>query len=273
MKGIDVSKWQGDIDWNKVKKSGIEFAIIRAGYGKEISQKDPYFDRNYAGAKAAGINVGVYWYSYAESVEDAKREARACLEVIKGKQFEMPIYFDLEEKKQFAKGKQFCSDLVKAFCNELEAAGYFTGLYMSRYFLQNYITEDVAKRYTMWVAEYGPKLNYGGQYGIWQNSSTGSVAGINGDVDTDICYVDYPSIIKDRGLNGFKKSSNTDNNADQGSVEENKPESVNTIYTVQKGDTLWAIAQKYDTTVAKLAQVNGIKNANLIYPGQKIKIE
>ena len=273
IKGIDVSKWQGEIDWKKVKAAGIQFAIIRAGYGREISQKDPYFDRNYAGAKAAGINVGAYWYSYAGSVEDAKKEARTCIEVLKGKQFEMPIYFDLEEKKQFDKGKQFCSDLVKAFCNELEAAGYFTGLYMSSWFLKNYISEDVRARYTMWVAEYGSKLNYSGAYGIWQHSSTGSIPGINGNVDLDIAYVDYPSIIKNGGFNGFKKSSNTGNNAGQGSTEVSKPEPVNIVYTVKAGDTLWAIAQKYDTTVDKLVAANGIKNPNLIFPGQKIKIQ
>lgn len=259
MKGIDVSKWQGNIDFKKVKASGIDFVIIRAGYGREISQKDEFFEKNYAGAKAAGLNVGAYWYSYADSVEDAVREANVCLEVLKGKQFEMPIYFDLEEKKQFDNGKQFCSDLVKAFCNKLEAAGYFTGLYISRWYLQNYITEEVANRYTMWIAEYGPKLNYSGQYGIWQNSSTGNVSGISGNVDTDICYVDYPSIIKDRGLNGFSEKP-----------VEVKP--VAKIYVVQKGDTLWAIAQKYNTTVDAIVKKNNINNANLIYPGQKLII-
>lgn len=256
MKGIDVSKWQGNIDWSKI--NNVDFVIIRAGYGREISQKDETFERNYAGAKAAGLNVGAYWYSYADSVEDAKKEARVCIEVLKGKQFEMPIYFDLEEKKQFDKGKQFCSELVKAFCNELEKAGYFAGLYISRWYLQNYITEDVAKRYALWIAEYGTKLNYVGQYGMWQNSSTGAISGINGNVDTDICYVDYPSIIKKGSFNGFGKVSNT-------------ASSVKT-YTVQRGDTLWAIAQKYDTTVDALVKKNNIKNANLIYPGQKLII-
>ena len=270
VKGIDVSKWQGEIDWNKVKKSGIEFAIIRAGYGREISQKDPYFDRNYAGAKAAGINVGAYWYSYAGSVEDAKKEAKVCLQVLAGKQFEMPIYFDLEEKFQFDKGKQFCSDLVKTFCNELEAAGYFTGLYMSSWFLKNYISEDVRARYTMWVAEYGSKLNYSGQYGIWQHSSTGAVSGINGNVDLDIAYVDYPSIIKKGGFNGFNKVSG--GNAASSDNVNNVQNPVNSVYTVKAGDTLWAIAQKYNTTVDALVRLNGIKNANLIFPGQKIKI-
>ena len=97
---IDVSKYQGDIDWAEVKRSGVEIAIIKAGYGRLVSQKDEKFEQNYAGAKAQGIKVGVYWYSYAMSKNEALLEAKACLEVIKGKQFEYPIYFDLEEQSR-----------------------------------------------------------------------------------------------------------------------------------------------------------------------------
>ena len=139
MKGIDVSQWNGVIDYNKVKSAGVDFVIIRAGYGKYISQKDPCFARNYSAAKAAGLKVGAYWYSYADTVEDAKKEAAVCLDVIKGKTFEFPIYFDLEEVKQFKKGIKFCSDVVTAFCTELEKAGYFAGLYCSTYYLNNYV--------------------------------------------------------------------------------------------------------------------------------------
>lgn len=109
IKGIDVSQHQGKIDFSAVKKSGIDFVIIRAGYGKYSKQKDPYFEQNYKNAKAAGLSVGAYWYSYAASAEDAKNEAKTCLEAIKNKKFEYPIYFDLEESSQFSKGKNFCS--------------------------------------------------------------------------------------------------------------------------------------------------------------------
>lgn len=270
MKGIDVSQYQGNIDFSKVK---TDFVIIRAGYGKYVSQKDPYFERNYEKAKAAGINVGAYWYSYANSVEDAKAEARACLEVIKNKTFEFPIYFDLEERMQFNRGRIFCDSIVKAFCGELEKAGYFAGLYISRSPLQTYISTDVAKRYALWIAEYGPKLNYAGTYGMWQYSSTGRVAGISGDVDMDICYVDYPKIIKNAGLNGFKKNtasavSNSDSNSNNKNTVVSNTERK--TYVVKKGDTLTAIAKKYDTTVDKLVRDNKINNANLIYPGQKL---
>lgn len=205
MKGIDVSKHQGNIDWSKVH---VDFAILRAGYGKELSQKDEQFENNYAGCKKNNIPCGVYWYSYATSVEEAKKEAKVCLEVIKGKTFEFPIFFDLEEKRQFDLGKKACSEMVQAFCDTLENAGYYAGLYCSTYYLTNFVTEAVRNRYAIWVAQYNDKCTYSGQYGIWQKSSEGKINGINGNVDIDECYIDYKSVIKKKGLNGF--SSDTD---------------------------------------------------------------
>lgn len=260
MNGIDVSKWQGDIDWTKVK---VDFAIIRAGYGREISQKDMKFEKNYQGAKKAGIPCGAYWYSYATNADEARKEAEVCLKVLKDKQYEMPIWYDVEEAKSFPKA----DEIIRAFCDALEAAGYFVGVYMSRYYLMTYVSESVRKRYAMWVAEYGAKLNYAGQYGIWQNSSTGKVNGIDSNVDTDICYVDYPSIIKDRGLNGFEKST------EEKPVEAKPVEAKPKTYAVQKGDTLTAIAKKYKTSVKKLVELNNIENPNLIYAGQVLKVQ
>lgn len=211
-KGIDVSEHQGDIDFNKVKSSGIDFVIIRAGYGKVISQKDKYFEQNYTKAKAAGLKVGAYWYSYADSIEAAQQEANVCIEVLKGKQFDMPIYFDVEEQKQFAKGKDFCSNIVDTFCKKLEAAKYYVGLYSSRSALNSYFSDNIKNRYALWVAEWGSKCNYSGQFGLWQNSSEGKVAGINGNVDTDICYIDYWTTIKTRGFNGYTVNATENTN-------------------------------------------------------------
>ena len=245
MKGIDVSYHNGNIDFAKVKAAGIEFVIIRAVYGKVISQKDKNFEKNYKAAKAAGLKVGAYWYSYARSSAEAAQEAAVCLEAIKGKQFEMPIYFDIEEQKQFNKGKAFCSDLVKTFCNALEKAKYYAGFYTGRYAVTHYISEDVAKRYAFWLAEWSSKVNYTGSYGMWQYSSTGKVNGISGNVDMDTSYVDYPAIIKRKGLNGYGM----------------------TTYTVQEGDTLTGIAKKCDISVDDLVKKNG-----LIKTGQVLKV-
>lgn len=272
IKGIDVSKHQGNVNFEKVKASGIDFVIIRAGYGKDISQKDKYFEQNYKSAKAAGLKVGAYWYSYADTVDEVKQEAKVCIQAIKGKTFEYPIYFDLEESSQFAKGKSFCDSLVKTFCNTLEEAGYWAGLYISRSPLQTHISSSVAKRYALWIAEYNDKCNYSGDYGMWQYSSKGKVSGISGNVDMDYCYVDYPAKIKAAGLNGYKKTTTAaKTTATKTTVKTSTSKTV--TYTVKKGDTLSAIAAKYKTTVAKLVKDNGIKNPDLIYPGQTIKIK
>ena len=285
LKGIDVSQWQKDIDWAKVKNSGVQFVIIRAGYGRSLSQKDPYFEKNYAGATKVGLKVGAYWYSYATSSSDAQQEAKTCIQAIKGKKFDFPIYFDLEEQSQFAKGRKFCDSLVEAFCGEMEKNGYFTGLYISRSPLQNYISSSVAKKYALWIAEYNSKCNYEGDYGMWQHTSNYRINGIQGNVDHNYCYVNYPEIIKSVGLNGFTKSDATikKSNSSSKSTTSSKTSTKNTntlkkttttIYTVKPNDNLTNIAKKYGTTVDKIVKDNKdkISNPNLIYPGQKFKI-
>lgn len=206
-KGIDVSKHNGVIDFQKVKAAGYDFVIIRAGYGKSATQKDTMFDLNYAKAKAAGLDVGAYWYSYAMSFDEGRAEATACLDVIKGKQFEYPIYFDLEEQKQFAKGKDFCSQLVRTFCAVIEDAGYWAGLYTSKSYLTTHIDAATANKYALWVAQWAAKCTYTGSYGMWQKSETGKVSGINGNVDLDECYLDYPKAVREKGLNGYQKQN------------------------------------------------------------------
>ena len=208
MKGIDVSVHNGNIDWNKVKADGIDFAIIRAGYGRLASQKDKRFEQNYSGAKAVGIPVGAYWYSYAMNENEARQEADVFLSVIKGKQFEMPVYFDLEEKKQFDLGKEKVSAIMRAFLEKVESAGYFTGLYGSASSLTTHTADDIKSRYTIWLAHWVNQTNYSSAYAIWQHSEKGKIAGINGNVDLDICYKDFPTVIKNKGLNGWGKAAN-----------------------------------------------------------------
>ena len=208
MRGIDVSTHNGAINWQRVKEAGIEFALLRAGFGKFASQKDAKFEENYTGAKAAGIPVGAYWYSYATTVAEARQEAQVCISILKGKQYEFPIYFDQEEKDTLATGKANCSAMVRAFCDVLEDAGYWAGLYTSRSMLQTYIEDDIKTRYALWIAEWSSKLNYSGAVGIWQYSDKGKVDGITVNTDLDECYVDYPADIKAAGLNGFSKAPN-----------------------------------------------------------------
>lgn len=205
--GIDVSEWQGEIDWEVVKALGkVDFAILRAGYGRFVTQIDKQFERNYAECKRFGIPCGAYWYSYAMSEDEARREAAVCCEVLNGKQFEYPIYVDVEDKEVFSLGRDKVSAIINAFLTALEKAGYFAGLYMSADPLTNCTTDYIRKRFAIWVAHHGVvKPSYGGYYGIWQKTNCGSVAGITGNVDLDECYTDYPAAIKSAGLNGFSR--------------------------------------------------------------------
>lgn len=204
--GIDVSKWQGNIDWNKAKRQ-IAFAIVRAGFGNLTSQKDTCFEENYKNAKSAAVPIGCYWYSYAKTPDDARKEADAFLEVVKGKQFEYPIYYDIEESDVLKLGKEKVSAIAKAFLDKVEKAGYWVGLYMSASYLNSVISDDIKKRYAVWVAHYtnATKPSYNGTFGMWQYTSKGKVDGIAGDVDMNRCYCYYEDHIRNKGLNGFKK--------------------------------------------------------------------
>ena len=200
-KGIDVSVWQGDnIDFNKVKAAGKNFVIIRAGCG---SSKDKYFESNYKKAKAAGLNVGVYWYAHALSEKASKEEANYVLNAISGKQLEYPVYYDIEQKEILAKGKTFCSAIATNFCTIMEKNKKFCGIYASKSYFDNYFTDTVKNKYSIWVAQYYDRCTYTGKYGMWQHSSKGSVSGISGNVDLDISYQNFPEIIKKAHLNGF----------------------------------------------------------------------
>lgn len=276
-KGIDVSEHQGVIDWSSVK---TDFAILRAGYGREISQKDHFFDTNYAGCKSNNIPCGVYWYSYATSEEDAVREAKTCLEVIKGKQFEYPIYFDVEEPTQFRLGRAKVSAIIKAFLDYVEKAGYWVGLYMSKYYLETYVTEEIRNRYAVWVAQYSNACTYRNQHGMWQYGIAGnskydtakvqSVSGIKGNCDCDYCYIDYPTQIKNAGLNGYTKPTTT-----TGAISNTpKSEENYATYTVVKNDNLWNIAQKFlknGSRYTEIKRLNGL-TSDVIHAGMTLKI-
>ena len=188
-KGIDVSEHQGHIDWAKVAKDGVQFAVIRAGYGREFSQKDDYFEQNYTAAKKAGIQVGAYWYSYADSVKRAEEEAKTCLKVLEGKKFDLPIFFDQEyEKSILALSSKTRTDIILKFLEIIQAAGRKCGLYSSTNFITTKLQASRLRQYPLWIAEYGSKLHYPGTVWAWQYASTGRVSGIKGHVDCNHGY-------------------------------------------------------------------------------------
>ena len=192
-KGIDVSEHQGVIDWAKVAKDGVQFAVIRAGYGRELSQKDKQFERNYAGAKAAGIQVGAYWYSYANSVERGEQEARTCLKVLDGKHLDLPVFFDQEYEPGILKlSTKTRTDIVLKFLETIKAAGRPCGPYSSTNFITANLQANRLTEYPLWIAEYGSKLHYTGKVWAWQYTSKGRVNGIRGNVDCNHGYFAQP---------------------------------------------------------------------------------
>ena len=204
LKGADVSQWQGDIDWEAfAANSDINYVMLRAGFGKALKQADKKFRRNYEGAKAAGLPVGAYWYSYAMTPAEAVLEAHTCAEVIKGCVFEYPVAFDFEEPKQLKLPVEKASAIIDAFCKEMESMGYYATLYCSSFYLNHTVSKEVRQRYDIWVAHYNvAKPSYDGSYGMWQYGVEGNKAGVSGAVDMNYCYRDYPEIMKYAGLNG-----------------------------------------------------------------------
>lgn len=203
--GIDVSKWQGRIDWNLVKADGVQFAMIRATFGWGKGNVDILFDTNYDGATKAGIPVGAYHYSYARTPEEAIKEAEHCYSVIKDKTFSYPIAYDMEESGVASLGKKKISQIAKAFCEKMESYGYYVCIYANKHWLDNYFEDEILEKYDVWLAQWTNKPTFEKTYGIWQKSPKGTVDGIKGYVDLNESYKHYPSIMKLNGLNGFKK--------------------------------------------------------------------
>lgn len=207
--GIDVSKWQGDFDFLSARSEGFQFAIIRAGCGTTV---DPMFEANYRKAKNVGMNVGAYWYTYAQNTEQAVAEADMCCSVISGKQFELPIYYDIEDNSVLNLGANTATALVHAFCQRMEACGYFAGVYSSLAMFRSRMNDAELQRYAHWVACWSTSCNYPypDSFGMWQYGGetnlirSNQVAGKT--VDQNYMLVDYPAMIKATGRNGYIKS-------------------------------------------------------------------
>lgn len=270
MKGIDVSKWQGNVDWAKAKAAGLQFAMLRAGLGRSAAQKDPFFDRNYSECKRLGIPVGVYWYSYATNTSAAALEAQACLAVLAGKQFEMPVAFDQEyEAGILALNNAQRTAICKAFLHTMEAAGYYAVFYASTDWIKNRVNYAELAGFDMWPAQYGAKCTCPLPFGMWQhhgggskNWPAGSWAGVSGAVDLDTAYKNYPEIIKGAGLNGYTKAdaaqpAGSGNNAQQDKQPEAEQE-ANPAEVTTKTLKIGPMSAGDVVTVKKLAESLGL---------------
>lgn len=188
--GIDISTYQRNINYMSVKASNIDFAIIRCGFGRNESQKDNMFEEHYSGLKYVGIPVGVYLYSYATSKQYAIDEAKNCLKFLKNKKLDLPVFYDLEEKRTSNLGKEKVTELAIAFCEEIEKAGYKAGVYANLNWFKNYIDPIKIKEkgFKIWLAQWSKKPSANFDFDYWQYSSEGKVHGIAGNVDLDISY-------------------------------------------------------------------------------------
>lgn len=275
IKMIDVSEYQPNIDYAKVKAAGIGGAILRCGYtgwGSSHSlNADKCFEKHYAGFQAAGVPVGAYYYSTADTVDFAKKEAEFVQSLLKGKRLELPIYFDVENnERQAVLSMALLTEIADAFCSAMEDAGYFVGVYANTsWFTSKLNHAELAEKYTIWLADYrGDNANKTLKRDIWQYSSKGKVDGIAGNVDVNKCYRDFPAIIKGAGLNGCGKAIS--------SAPEAKPQPMTAAaYTVKPGDSWWSIAaaQLSDgNRYNELAAHNGKKPTDTIYAGQVIRL-
>lgn len=211
-KGIDISKWQAGLKIADVKKAGYEFVIMRAGFTSNgdgtTKNKDPQFETFYSEAKQIGMPVGCYWYSGADSYQKGAQEANYIYQqCLKGKQFEYPIYIDVEETK-FQSNKEKTTQAILGFCETLQKSGYMAGVYSSRSWFTSNIDVSRIKDITKWVANWSatkPSISLD-HFDLWQNSSDGRIGAFT--VDTDFAYRDFPAEIKKNGLNGFPKPAN-----------------------------------------------------------------
>lgn len=207
-KGIDVSHWQGNIDFDKLSSSGqIDFMITKIGWYSETNRKlmvDEKFERNYREAKNKNIPLGAYFYSYATSVDEAKKEAESLVNYLRSSgqtNYELPIFYDVEDKSQIQLGKDIITQMSITFCEVLRKAGFEVGIYSYSYWLENYMyLSQLPEGYSIWVANYGKDndgslpediYKYSDKYPIWQYSDSGSVSGIDENVDMNICYKKY----------------------------------------------------------------------------------
>lgn len=202
------------LDWKSIKAQGYDFVILKVG--SDYSGKSKTFEMDYAGAKVAGLGVGAYYYAYSSTVSETRNDAQEVLEWIKDKQFEYPIYYDIEENYLAENlSQESLTELITVFIEELQSNGYYAALYVNNNWLVNILdTQTILNRFDIWYARYpeveDPTWNtqkYGKLLSMWQYSDKGIVEGFNTEVDLDYCYRDYPALMKKWGLNGYEKEN------------------------------------------------------------------
>ncbi len=191
--GIDVSHHQGVINWDAVKAAGIDFAIIRCGYGMNLTEQDDrQWSRNVSECERLGIPYGVYFYSYAMTADMAVEEGAHAVRLLEGCSPSLPVFYDLEENRQLVLGSSGLAEIARIFCDIVGSKGYEVGVYASLNWWQYYLTDAVFENWYRWVAEWHSSCSYNGRYEAWQYTSKGTVDGINGNVDMNYWYGELP---------------------------------------------------------------------------------
>lgn len=307
MKGIDISIFQKGLNLSQIRSEGYEFVILRGsytGYGaKRTKVKDGAYEGFYKEAKKCGLKVGCYHYSCANTKQGGIDEAKFLYEnCLKGKSFDLPIYIDVENPQWQSKNKKGVTDAIIGFCEYIEGKGYKAGVYANVFWFTNMIETKRLDKYSKWVASWSkskPVFNYS-HFDMWQCSGdSGRKVVIQGRViDTDEFYgyvddkpVEQPKeepkksveaiakeVIEGKWGNGADRKRNLTNagyNYNEVQKKVNgllKNTGTSELYVIKKGDTLSGIAKKFNTTITKLKNANGIKDVNKIYAGQTIKI-
>lgn len=211
---MDVSRWQGSINWDKVKASGLVSGVMLRALGNSAKDKpskpyiDPYFSRNYAECKRLGIPVGVYYYCKAVNTAEADAELALLRKVMTGKTFQLPVAVDIEDLSQTVIGKNKLTDLAAYCLSTVESCGVYAMLYTGLYFARDnmYMTGAALKPYDVWLAAYRsvkPSTDFA--YGLWQYTSKGKIPGVSGNVDLSHAYKDYAAIIAKKGLDRLRE--------------------------------------------------------------------
>ena len=300
LKGIDINGLQENIEWNKLKDNiDTKFIIIKLGniYDEDNNYIDSRFEQNYKECIKNNIPVGVYVYNYCNSIDALKKGANWVLKVLDKRILNLPVYLDMEDKTIISEGKETLTKQCNEFAKIINNAGYEAGVYANLNWLENYLEPKKFKsNISVWGAQYYKEFEYKGKYDIWQYTSSGKVDGISGNVDMKYLYnkniikntnnekpenktIDELAreVIEGKWGNGEDRKRRLEKagynyNKIQNKVNEILESENYKIYTVKSGDTLSEIAEKYNTTVSKIVKDNNIKNPNLIYPGQKLKI-
>lgn len=268
-RGIDVSAWQGEINFTRVKDAGIEAVYIRAGEGANIT--DRYFERNYENAKAAGLKYGFYHYVTARTVSEAEEQADFFAALIRSKPYDMKAAMDFENLSGLTADEAVA--IAKAYLERLEQrSGHTPAVYSDAYDARTVWRSNLTK-YPLWVADYG--VREPGSIGGWsswsgfQYSDKGAVSGISGHVDLD--YFRDGLFLTDDEQTSTQQIRHDYSKANDG-CKDTSPGDQYFTYTVKSGDTLWALAREYQTSVDTLVKINNITDPDLIYVGQKLLI-